>query len=65
MLPRSMSEHFAVVPPMSRAMMFWSPISAPSRAAPQTPEAGPDSIIVIGVRAAAWRESMPPLDCMT
>ena len=45
--------------------MFASPISAPSWAAPQTPEEGPDSIIVIGVRAAACSESTPPLDCIT
>ena len=49
----SISEHFAVVPPMSSAMTFGSPISLPSAAAPSTPLAGPDSTMVIGVALAA------------
>src|SRR5436190_6207829 len=47
--PPSMSEHLAVVPPMSSASTFGSPMSRPSSAAPQKPLAGPDSIIVIGI----------------
>ena len=63
--PSSISEHFAVVPPTSSEMTFGSSMSLPSSAAPQTPEAGPDSTIVIGVRDTESRESTPQFDCMT
>ena len=63
--PPSMSEHFAVVPPMSSASTFGSPISRPSSAAPQKPLAGPHSTIVIGICLTCSSESTPQLDCMT
>ena len=63
--PPSMREHLAVVPPMSSASTFGSPISRPSSAAPRTPLAGPDSTIVIGIRCAFSTESTPQFDCMT
>ena len=62
--PPSMSEHFAVVPPMSSASTFGSPISRPSSAAPQKPLAGPDSTIVIGISPVLSTESTPQFDCM-
>ncbi len=64
-LPSSISEHLAVVPPMSRASTFGSPISLPSSAAPQKPEAGPDSTMVIGMRDTLSSVSTPQFDCMT
>ena len=63
--PPSISEHFAVVPPMSSASTFGSPIMRPSSAAPQKPLAGPDSTIVIGTALVVSTESTPQLDCMT
>ena len=62
--PPSMSEHFAVVPPMSSASTFGSPIRRPSSAAPQKPLAGPDSTIVIGISLVFSTESTPQFDCM-
>jgi hypothetical protein len=62
--PPSISEHFAVVPPMSSARTFGSPISRPSSAAPQKPLAGPLSTIVIGIRLTWSSVSTPQLDCM-
>ena len=62
--PPSISEHFAVVPPMSSASTFGSPISRPSSAAPQKPLAGPDSTIVIGIAFVFSTESTPQFDCM-
>ena len=62
--PFSMSEHFAVVPPISKARTFGSLISFPSSAAPQKPDAGPDSTIVIGMRDTDSKESTPQFDCI-
>ena len=62
--PPSIREHLAVVPPISRARMFSSPISLPSSAAPQKPEAGPPSTMLIGTADVASRLSTPQLDCM-
>ena len=63
--PPSINEHFAVVPPMSSARTFGSPISRPSSATPQAPEAGPDSTIVIGIWETEASESTPKFDCIT
>ena len=60
----STSEHLAVVPPMSSAITSGSPIRRPSSAAPHTPDAGPDSTMVIGMRDTEATESTPQLDCM-
>ena len=60
----SISEHLAVVPPMSSASTLGSPISRPSSAAPQTRDAGPDSTMVMGTRETVSTESTPQLDCM-
>ena len=63
--PFSMSEHLAVVPPMSRASTLGSPMMRPSSAAPSIPEAGPDSTIAMGMSRVAEMESTPPFDCIT
>ena len=63
-LPPSISEHLAVVPPMSSARTLGSPMMRPSSAAPQNPEAGPDSTMVIGMALVAASESTPQFDCM-
>jgi hypothetical protein len=60
----SISAHLAVVPPISRAMMWFSPSRRPSAAAPSTPLAGPDSTMAIGFSTAPATVSTPPLDCM-
>ena len=49
---------------MSNAMTFGSLINFPSSAAPQKPDAGPDSTIVIGIRDTDSKESTPQLDCI-
>src|SRR5262245_46259434 len=63
--PSRISEHFAVVPPMSSASTFGSPMRRPSSAAPRNPLAGPDSTIVIGISLVFSTESTPQFDCMT
>ncbi len=60
-----MSEHFAVVPPMSSASTFGCPVRRPTSAAPQKPLEGPDSTIVIGIARAPSTVSTPQFDCMT
>ena len=62
--PPSMSEALAVVPPMSRVMMFSQPIRLPTWAAPMTPAAGPHSTISAGLDIAVAASIMPPLDCI-
>ena len=49
---------------MSSASTLGSPIRRPSSAAPQTPDAGPDSTIVMGMRETVSTESTPQFDCM-
>jgi len=53
------------VPPMSKAMMRSKPLARALAAAPTTPPAGPDRTVRTGSRAAAAKEVIPPLDCMT
>jgi hypothetical protein len=56
--------HRRVEPSISSASILGSPIRRASSAAPQKPEAGPLSTIVMGVRDVAARLSTPQLDCM-
>ena len=56
---------FAVVPPMSKEMIWRQTSASPSRAAAMTPATGPDSIIVTGIFFAVSADITPPLDCMT
>ncbi len=53
------------VPPMSNVITLSIPASSAAYAAPVTPPAGPDNIVVIGARAAFSAEMIPPLDCIT
>ena len=62
--PFSMIEALAVVPPMSKEMIFDRPIFRASAWAPTTPAAGPDSMILQGRSAAASAVINPPFDCM-
>lgn len=50
------------VPPMSSVRIFSSPISRPVKAAPITPEAGPESNVSTGRAPAASSPMTPPLD---
>jgi len=62
--PSSTIEAFAVVPPMSKVISLSNPIRRASAWAPTTPAAGPDSMMCIGIAAAAASVINPPLDCM-
>ena len=64
-LPFSINEHFAVVPPISSAIISFTPINFPISAAPKTPLVGPDSMIVKGVFFVLSKVSIPPFDYMT
>lgn len=46
--PSLIREHLAVVPPISRAMMFFIPSKSPKTTDPYMPLDGPDSTSVIG-----------------
>src|SRR5882757_3288089 len=52
------------VPPMSKVMTLSMPANSAAYAAPVTPPAGPDKIVVTGSRAAFAAEITPPLDCI-
>jgi hypothetical protein len=62
--PSSTSEALAVVPPMSNVISRSRPIRRASAWAPTTPAAGPDSMMCMGLAAAAASVIRPPLDCM-
>jgi hypothetical protein len=62
--PFSINEHFAVVPPMSRAMMLGSSMTRPIKTAPVTPATGPDSTRAMGVLRAASKVAVPPFESM-
>ena len=63
--PSSTIDALAVVPPMSKVMIF-SRFLARARAwAPTTPPAGPDSMMFIGRSAAAVSVVSPPFDCIS
>ena len=59
-----MIDAFAVVPPMSNVITLPSPICRASAWEPTTPAAGPDSMMCIGMLAAASSVMRPPFDCM-
>ena len=62
--PSSTIDALAVVPPMSKVMSFGRPMRRASACAPTTPAAGPDSMMCIGLAAAASSVISPPFDCM-
>ena len=63
--PFSISDAFAVVPPMSNEIAFSIPMRRASARTPTTPAAGPDSMMCIGVAAAASAVVSPPFDCIS
>ena len=63
--PSSTIAAFAVVPPMSKVMIFGSAFARASACAPTTPPAGPDSMMFIGRSIAAPSVLRPPFDCMS
>ena len=63
--PFSTIEAFAVVPPMSKVMIFCSFLARATACAPTTPPAGPDSTMFIGFAAAAMSVVSPPFDCIS
>ena len=63
--PFSISEAFAVVPPMSNEIALSMPMRRASSRTPTTPAAGPDSMMCIGVAAAASAVVSPPFDCIS
>ena len=62
--PSSISEAFAVVPPMSKASRFSTPSCWPIPRAATTPAAGPDSSAKTGRSFASAAVITPPDDCM-
>src|SRR5437660_1181671 len=62
--PFSISEALAVVPPMSKEIALSMPMRCVRACTPTTPAAGPDSMMCIGVTAAAFAVVSPPFDCM-
>ena len=62
--PFSMIEALAVVPPMSKVMIFDRPIFRANAWEPTTPAAGPDSTICTGISHAAAAVVSPPFDCI-
>ena len=63
--PFSISDALAVVPPMSNEIALPMPMRAHSACTPTTPAAGPDSMMCIGVTAAALAVVSPPFDCIS
>src|SRR5207253_2211958 len=55
----------AVVPPMSKVMIFGRRFSRASACAPTTPPAGPDSMMWIGRSTDAASVVRPPFDCIS
>ncbi len=64
MAPSSISEAFAVVPPMSNAIAFAKPSCSATPRAATTPAAGPDSSAKTGLSFASSEVITPPDDCM-
>ena len=58
-----MTPAFAVVPPMSNAIAFLSPMLSHSALVPITPAAGPDSSILMQADCASSMLNSPPVDC--
>ena len=63
--PPSMTQAFAVVPPMSKESSRPSPRRRAARAAASAPAAGPDSTRRIGTRLAVAGVAMPPEESIT
>ena len=63
--PSSTIAAFAVVPPMSKVMIFGRRFARASACAPTTPPAGPDSMMWIGRSADAASVVRPPFDCIS
>src|SRR5262249_20482708 len=53
----------AVVPPMSKAIAFLSPMRSHSALVPMTPAAGPDSSMRMQALCASSTPNRPPVDC--
>ena len=64
MAPSSISDAFAVVPPMSKASRLSTPSCCPIPRAATTPAAGPDSSAKTGRSFASSAVMTPPDDCM-
>ncbi len=62
--PSSISDAFAVVPPMSNVIAFSRPSRLAIPRAATTPAAGPDSSASTGRRVASAEVITPPEDCM-
>ena len=62
--PPSISDAFAVVPPMSNEIAFAKPSRCATPSAATTPAAGPDSSASTGRRPASSAVITPPEDCM-
>ena len=62
--PASISDAFAVVPPMSNAIAFSNPSRRAIPSAATTPAAGPDSSASTGRSVASADVITPPDDCM-
>jgi hypothetical protein len=62
--PPSISDAFAVVPPMSNVITLSMPSARASERAAITPAAGPDSSANTGRAAASAAVITPPEDCM-
>ncbi len=62
--PPSITDAFAVVPPMSKVIASGRSSRAASACAAMTPAAGPDSISCTGRLRATVLVSSPPADCM-
>jgi hypothetical protein len=58
-----MTPALAVVPPMSKAMAFLSPMRSHNALVPVTPAAGPDSSIRMHALCASSAPNRPPVDC--
>ena len=62
--PFSISDAFAVVPPMSKVIAFANPSRRAIPSAATTPAAGPDSSASTGRSFASSAVMTPPEDCM-
>ena len=63
--PERMTATSVAVPPPSRVTTSSKPAAWVTAAAPSAPAAGPDSTVVIGLRATWSADVTPPLDFMT
>src|SRR6516162_2803024 len=61
--PSWMTPALAVVPPISKAIAFLSPMRSHSALVPITPAAGPDSSMRMQALCASSTPNRPPVDC--